>query len=572
MQGERGVTLIDTIVGTALLLLVFVGVAAAFQLSVDVVTSNKARAGAIALVDERMEYIRSLPYTSLGTVGGIPSGSIPQNESVTLNGVTYNRRTFIEYFDDTKDGSGGGDANGVQADSKAAKVDVSWNSRTGVRHIIAVTRVSPATGLESAVSGGTLTIFVVDSTGASLSNAQITIVNATTSVNLTTYSNASGTATLIGTPAGAGYQITVTKSGYSTAQTYFASAQNTNPNPGNLTVSNSQTTSATFAIDVLGSKTVQSWSPVQSGTWTDPFADNSNVATSTNITIAGGVAKIAGSAPYGSGEVQSTSISPSYLSKWKQLSWTSSAPAGTSILYRVYDVNGGSLIPEAQLPGNAAGFTSSPIDLTSISTSTYQGLRIDATLSGSSSATPSIDAWNVNYDYGPTPLPNIALTMTGAKTIGTGPSGAVYKYSQTINTGASASVTVPNLEWDAYTLAVASSSSAYDIASACGPQPESLAPGAAMTTALYLLAHTANSLLVDVRASATGNLIPGASVTLSRTGFSSALTSDNCGQAFFSGLIASTYTIVVSAPGYVTYTGTNAVTVSGTTRYSVTLN
>ena len=49
--------MLDTIVGSALMLVVFVGVAAAFQLSVGVVTNNKARAGAIALANERMEYI-----------------------------------------------------------------------------------------------------------------------------------------------------------------------------------------------------------------------------------------------------------------------------------------------------------------------------------------------------------------------------------------------------------------------------------------------------------------------------------------------------------------------------------
>src|SRR3972149_10171177 len=84
---ERGVTLIDTIVGSALMLIVFLGIAAAFQLSVDVVTNNKARAGAIALANERMEYLRSLSYTQVGVIGGIPAGNVPQEESVTLSDI-----------------------------------------------------------------------------------------------------------------------------------------------------------------------------------------------------------------------------------------------------------------------------------------------------------------------------------------------------------------------------------------------------------------------------------------------------------------------------------------------------
>ncbi|MCE9541536.1 carboxypeptidase-like regulatory domain-containing protein [Candidatus Kaiserbacteria bacterium] len=568
---SAGVTLIDTVVGTALMLLIFMGVAAAFQLSIDVVTSNKARAGAIALLNERMEYIHSLTYSAIGTSGGIPSGALAQNETVMLNGVTYNRRTLIVYYDDSKDGSGGGDANTIQADSKVFKVDVSWTSRTGTRHITASARVAPLTGLESAVSGGTLTINAVDSLGAPISSAQVTVVNAGTSVNLITYTNASGTIQFVGTPASAGYQISVTKSGYSTAQTYSATAQNTSPNPGHLTVTNNVTTSATFAVDVLGNKTVRTWTPVQTGTTTDTYADSSKIATSSNVSVASGVAAISAPAPYGTGLLQSTAVAPSYLYGWKLLTWTDSKPAGTSIVYRVYDFGGSALIPDSQLPGNAAGFTASPVNLSGISTSTYTGLRIGATLTGSASATPSIDTWSLGYDYGPIPLPNIAFTLTGSKTIGSGPSGTVYKYSQSLNTGAGASLYIPNIEWDTYTIAVASSTG-YDISKSCNPQPETLSPGSSVTTDLYLSAHTASSLLVDVRSAATGALLPNASVQLTKTGYNATVSTGSCGQAFFSGLTNATYTIVVSLAGYTTYTGTNAAVVNGTTKYSVSLN
>lgn len=146
---SRGVTLIDTVVGTALMLVVFVGIAGAFQLSIDVVTSNKSRAGAIALADERMEYIRSLAYASVGTSGGNPSGAIAQSETVVMNGISYTRRTVIVYVDDPKDGLAGADSNGITRDYKAIKVDVSWRSRIGVRHIILVTRISPPYGVET---------------------------------------------------------------------------------------------------------------------------------------------------------------------------------------------------------------------------------------------------------------------------------------------------------------------------------------------------------------------------------------------------------------------------------------
>src|SRR3990167_5068371 len=118
---SRGMTLIDTVVGTAIMLIVFMGVFAAFQLSVDIILNNKARAGATALANERMEYIRSLTYTQIGTVGGIPTGIIPQTETITLNGISYTRRTFIQYADDPGDGLGASDVNGITADYKALR-------------------------------------------------------------------------------------------------------------------------------------------------------------------------------------------------------------------------------------------------------------------------------------------------------------------------------------------------------------------------------------------------------------------------------------------------------------------
>ncbi len=568
--GEAGISLIDTIVGTALMLVIFLGIAAAFQLSVDLVMSNKARAGAIALLNERMEFVKSVSYVSLGTVGGIPAGSLAQNETIALNGISFERRTLIAYYDDATDGSAGGDSNGIDADSKTVKVEVSWVSRTGPRTVMATARIAPVTGLESAVSGGTLAINAVDAQGAPLSGATVLIVNDATAVNLTTYTNAAGTVRLIGTPAGSGYAVTVTKPGYSTARTHEASTENTNPNPGNLTVSNTVTTSSTFAIDVLGTKTVRTFTPITGATTTDSYTDASGIATSSSITVSGGNARISGSAPFGTGTLRSTAVSPSYLVRWKALSWTSSEPASTDILLQVYDASSLALISDSQLPGNAAGFTSSPVDLSGISASTHPALAVFATLTGADE-TPTLSAWNIAYDYGPVPLPNIAFTLSGAKTIGSGPSGSVYKYSATHNSGPSSSVTISNLEWDNYSIDVPASSG-YSVAAACNPQPESLAPGGSQTSALYLMPYTAHSALIDVRSAATGALLPNATVRLTRTGYNKALVTDSCGQAFFSSLASATYTIEVTLPGYTTYTGTNEVSVSGATKFSVTLN
>lgn len=560
---ESGVTLLDTLVGTALMLVVFLGIGAAFRLSVDVISNNKARAGAIALANERIEYLRSLSYASLGTVGGVPSGSIAQSDSETLNGVPYTRRTVIEYQDDPKDGTGAADTNGVTADYKIAKVDVSWTPRNGVaHHIIVASRFSPP-GIETAVPGGTLVIDAVNAAGTPLSGATVHIVNASSSpaVDTTTFTNASGTVTLIGAPAAANYQVSVYEAGYSMAQTYSTTPQNTNPNPANLTVTDNRTTTGTFAIDVLGSDTVRTWMPLTAGTWSDSLSDTTKIASSTGITVSGGEASLTGPAPYGSyGELQSIAIGPSKLARWQTLSWTAATDASTSVRWFVYDGAGANLIPDTQLPGNSSGFTSGTVDLSGVSTSSYPALRVDAVFSTIDSAeSPALGSYAVGYDAGPTPLPHIAFALRGAKTIGSGSAGTLYKYDQDLSTDASGVDAISGLEWDSYLLTVNGTSTGYDISSSCPVQPISLSPGAAITTDLYLSPHTTNSLLVDVRSGTTSALVSGATIMLARTGFSATSTTDSCGQAFFSGLTSNNFTVSAALSGYTTVSASTTV-------------
>jgi len=572
--------LLDTVVGTALMLVIFIGITGAFQLSVDVVSNNKARSGAIALAGERMEYVRSLAYGSIGTSGGIPAGNIAQSEIVPLNAVTYTRRTVVEFADDPKDGLGAADTNGITSDYKTVKVDVAWTSRTGTRHITLVSRFEPPSGMEIACTPpcGTLIISSVDSASATLPNASALIVNASTSpaIHINTFTNGSGTATLIGAPAASGYAIIVTKPGYSSAQTYDVTAQNTNPNPGHLTVADGQTTIGTFAVDVLGTKTVRTWTQILSGTWSDTFANESKIATSTNVEVSGGSAALSETegSYASSGELQSTVITHTSLYRWKTFEANHTQPAATEIRYRFYNSAGTSLIPDSMLPGNAAGFATSSVDLSTVSTTTYSSIRVGTSFtSGDASTTPSIDSYAIEYEYGPDPLPNIAFTMQGEKTIGSGASGPIFKYLQNHNSGASASLGISNLEWDVYTVSVNGAATGYDVASSCpGPQPETFVAGEVATTNLYLTAHTANSLLVNVRSAGSGALIPDATVALVLSpSYAATSTTDSCGQAFFKGLsISPDYVVTVSATSY--QTATSSANVDGTSQASVSLN
>jgi hypothetical protein len=417
--------------------------------------------------------------------------------------------------------------------------------------------------METTLNGGTLQIVVVNASGVAVPGATVTIVNASTSpaVNLTTFSDSNGMVYLPGAATSTQYTVSVTKAGYSTAQTYARTVSNQNPTPGYLTVVQSQTTSGTFAIDALASLTMNSFSPIATSTFSDNFANGSKIASYMNTAAGGGALYLLSGSS--SGSAISSTTAPTYLASWGALNATYNTPAGTAVYVHVVDRTG-TLIPDSVLPGNAAGFASFPVNLQNISTSTYPALALSASFTSAASSTPSLTNWSLSYSKGPTPLPNVSFTLTGAKTIGTSGAGApIYKTTMNGNTGSTGSVP-ESLEWDSYSILVPS----YDIEDACGIPPYSLSPGSSVSESLVLGPQTSNSMLVSVTDS-SGNPLSGVSVTLSRSGYSSTVTSSSCGNAYFGAIsAASDYTVSISKTGYTT-TNATGVAASGETLYAI---
>jgi hypothetical protein len=167
------------------------------------------------------------------------------------------------------------------------------------------------------------------------------------------------------------------------------------------------------------------------------------------------------------------------------------------------------------------------------------------------------------------PITTAPVSIHGAKTTVTSPT--VYKYSATVGGAGSATTTISNLEWDTYTMSV-SAATGYDIASSCVAQPVAIAAGTAVTTTLYLAPHTTSSIPVKVVASSNGAPIAGASVRLYKSGYDTTLTTDACGQTFFSSLSSGTYSITVSAAGRTTFNSASVSVATTTPAYPVSLN
>ncbi|MEQ1678872.1 MAG: hypothetical protein ABL876_19400, partial [Chitinophagaceae bacterium] len=320
---------------------------------------------------------------------------------------------------------------------------------------------------------------------------------------------------------------------------------------------------------------VRTFTPVLPGLFADIFPNTANITTLSNTVVAGGSVLLApnGSDYMMSGTVLSTTTQPNYLYSWDQVSWGQTTNASTTILLQIMQVDGGgvaTLVPDIALPGNSIGFSTSPIVLSSISTTTYPRLALQGALSTiDASTTPTLDEWSLSYSAGPTPLPNIPFSIRGTKTVGTTGGGApIYKYSNTGDTGGSAVQTFSNMEWDSYLISQDPSVTSYDVMESCKPQPISLSPGTTQYTDLVLTPSTANSLLMSVFSSG-GVLLPGVTVTLTRSGFSAQATTTSCGQAFFGGISGATYVAEGVLSGY--QTASTTIDVSGPTVGSLTL-
>ena len=127
MQRDRGFGLVDVVVGIALLLVVFLALFGLLRASLALSGLAKAEAAATEIANTQIEYLRGLSYDSIGTIGGIPAGTVPQTATSTLDGMTYVMHTFIEYYDDPADGIGVNDTNHITTDYKIGRVSVAYD-------------------------------------------------------------------------------------------------------------------------------------------------------------------------------------------------------------------------------------------------------------------------------------------------------------------------------------------------------------------------------------------------------------------------------------------------------------
>ncbi len=250
---SKGFTLMETIVAMAIFMTVSVGLYQGFTRTLKLMSVVKVKELATNLANEQFEIARNLPYASVGTISGIPAGVFAQSQTIVRDGRTFDVTITVRNIDDPFDGTLGGTPNDLSpADMKLMEIIVDCTSCTEIAPVTMTTKIAPK-NLETASTNGALVIKVLDASGVPVSAANVHIVNSSVVpiVDINDVTGTDGTLTIVDAPPSVdGYNITVTKSGYSTEKTYPVGAvANPNPNKADITVIIQQISQMSFAID-----------------------------------------------------------------------------------------------------------------------------------------------------------------------------------------------------------------------------------------------------------------------------------------------------------------------------------
>lgn len=266
----RGQMLIGVLIAIAIFLILSHALFTLISASSNLVSINKARTTAKFIAQEKIEMVRNMDYDDIGTIGGIPNGILPPNESITKNGLTYSIETTIVYIDDPFDSEGEID---LFPDYKRISVSVAWDGLgTSIKNpLVIITDISPAMNIW-AEGTGMLDINVTNAYGEPVIGADVSIyadaISPNVDVNIKT--DEFGKVTLPGAiPCIECYKISITKEDYSTDSTH-STAEVTNPSKPHASVLEGKMTQLSFSIDKTGSLQITAYT--QSGEIFNPAA------------------------------------------------------------------------------------------------------------------------------------------------------------------------------------------------------------------------------------------------------------------------------------------------------------
>lgn len=254
IKKQDGFSLIEIIVGSAIFAIIAVSVYQSYASLIALVSASRVKITATDLINEQFELIRNLPYDKVGIAGGIPDGVLENSEIFVRDNGTFTIIRTVRNIDDPFDGVIGGSPNDLSpADYKLVEIEVNCDVCKNFVEMSVTSRVSPK-NLETASTNGALFIRVFDANGNPVPNADVHVENnlATTSIIIDDITDNQGMLQIVDAPPGINaYEIMVSKSGYTTDETYTASVGNPNPTKPHATVLLQQVTQVSFVIDKI---------------------------------------------------------------------------------------------------------------------------------------------------------------------------------------------------------------------------------------------------------------------------------------------------------------------------------
>jgi len=159
-RGEKnnaGTSLIDVLISIGVIVLLFGAIYLVYFSLYSAIANIEVRDDATAVINQKIETIRNMPYASVGIVGGIPSGIIPAQQPVTYGNFNFIVATDIRNVQDPA-GQSFGEPTGT-VDYKTVQFTISCPSCQSFNPLSLTTTVAPP-GLQAVAGQGSLFVNV----------------------------------------------------------------------------------------------------------------------------------------------------------------------------------------------------------------------------------------------------------------------------------------------------------------------------------------------------------------------------------------------------------------------------
>lgn len=592
---RKGFSLLEVLMASAIFLLFALGIYSGVSLVFKIVLQSRMRILETAILAERLEVARNLPYESVGIINGVPSGLLPYSTTTVRNGQTFTIITTVRNIDDAFDGTIGGNPNDSSpADYKLVEMSAICNNCSQQTPIALSTRVAPKQ-LEGASQNGALFIQVFDYLGQPVVGANVSVTNTAITPNVVIHdvTGSDGYLRIVDATTGTlSYHINVSKNGYSTDYTVPVSVAVPTPVKPPSNIASQAITDISFSIDQLSNMDLHFITPACVAVASQPFrirgekkigsdssdvdiykydrnltADSSGNYSFANfewdkyhITISGTTYTIGGSTP-----LLPIDLTPGLT---QDASIVLQPYSANSLLVKVKDSGTGLPLSDATIHLTASGYDETR--------TTGYGFVRQTDWSGGSGQTAYSNLTRYFNDNGNIrnnlPAGDLKLRKVGSNYLNSG-----WLESSTIDLGTASNFNniifsptsqPPQTGVNPITFQIASSNSSSP------SQWDFKGPGGATSTyytatnTIIWSGHNGDRYMRYKVFLNTANTLY--TPTLSEVAFTYITSCTPPGQVFFSGLSAVTYTLDVSRSGYITNSDT--VDVSGSTEVEVSIS